>query len=55
MLKFLILWVLITILKPTGMPFELPKLPYAADALAPYISKQTIDFHYGKASSSLCE
>jgi superoxide dismutase, Fe-Mn family len=30
------------------MPFELPKLPYAADALQPYISKQTIDFHYGK-------
>ena len=30
------------------MPFELPKLPYAPDALQPYISKQTIDFHYGK-------
>jgi Fe-Mn family superoxide dismutase len=30
------------------MPFELPKLPYAADALQPHISKQTIDFHYGK-------
>ncbi|MFO7371342.1 MAG: superoxide dismutase [Bacteroidales bacterium] len=30
------------------MPFELPKLPYAADALEPFISKQTIDFHYGK-------
>lgn len=30
------------------MPFELPKLPYAADALQPFISKQTIDFHYGK-------
>lgn len=30
------------------MPFELPKLPYAADALHPFISKQTIDFHYGK-------
>jgi Fe-Mn family superoxide dismutase len=30
------------------MPFELPKLPYAADALHPHISKQTIDFHYGK-------
>jgi len=34
--------------KPQVMPFELPKLPYAADALQPYISKQTIDFHYGK-------
>jgi Fe-Mn family superoxide dismutase len=30
------------------MPFELPKLPYAPDALQPHISKQTIDFHYGK-------
>jgi len=30
------------------MPFELPKLPYAPNALEPYISKQTIDFHYGK-------
>lgn len=30
------------------MPFELPKLPYPADALQPFISKQTIDFHYGK-------
>jgi Fe-Mn family superoxide dismutase len=30
------------------MPFELPKLPYAPDALQPHISKQTIDFHYGR-------
>jgi Fe-Mn family superoxide dismutase len=30
------------------MPFELPKLAYAPDALGPYISKQTIDYHYGK-------
>jgi Fe-Mn family superoxide dismutase len=30
------------------MKFELPALPYASDALAPIISKQTIDFHYGK-------
>jgi Fe-Mn family superoxide dismutase len=30
------------------MPFELPKLPYASDALQPYISKQTLDFHHGK-------
>lgn len=28
--------------------FELPVLPYAADALAPIISEQTIMFHYGK-------
>ena len=30
------------------MPFELPELPYAKDALAPVISAETIDFHYGK-------
>jgi len=30
------------------MAFELPALPYAPDSLQPYISKQTIDFHYGK-------
>jgi len=30
------------------MAFELPKLPYAMDALEPFISKKTIEFHYGK-------
>ncbi|MGL5318068.1 MAG: superoxide dismutase [Bacteroidales bacterium] len=30
------------------MKFELPTLPYTADALEPIISKNTIDFHYGK-------
>ncbi|MCL5260079.1 MAG: superoxide dismutase [Gammaproteobacteria bacterium] len=30
------------------MPFELIQLPFAKDALAPYISAETIDFHYGK-------
>jgi Fe-Mn family superoxide dismutase len=30
------------------MEHTLPPLPYAADALAPHISKETIDFHYGK-------
>lgn len=30
------------------MKFELPKLPYEADALAPVISAETIGFHYGK-------
>src|SRR5690606_38268167 len=29
-------------------PFSLPPLPWAEDALAPVISKQTIEFHYGK-------
>ncbi|PKQ06825.1 MAG: superoxide dismutase [Fe] [Alphaproteobacteria bacterium HGW-Alphaproteobacteria-12] len=27
---------------------ELPPLPYAQDALAPHISKETLSFHYGK-------
>jgi len=30
------------------MAFELPKLPYGPDALAPVIDKQTIEFHHGK-------
>ncbi|MGE5418555.1 MAG: superoxide dismutase [Chloroflexota bacterium] len=30
------------------MAFELPKLPYRTDALVPFISEETIDFHYGK-------
>ena len=30
------------------MPFSLPELPYAMDALAPHISKETLEFHYGK-------
>ncbi len=30
------------------MPFTLPELPYAKDALAPFISAETFDFHHGK-------
>ena len=30
------------------MAFELPKLPYKLNALVPYISEETLDFHYGK-------
>jgi Fe-Mn family superoxide dismutase len=30
------------------MAFQLPALPYARDALSPYISAETIDYHYGK-------
>ena len=30
------------------MAFELPALPYAQDALAPSISAETIEYHYGK-------
>lgn len=28
--------------------FELPKLPYSQDALEPFISSKTLEFHYGK-------
>ncbi|MGD9653022.1 MAG: superoxide dismutase [Candidatus Dadabacteria bacterium] len=30
------------------MPFELPKLPYAYDALEPHIDARTMDIHYNK-------
>jgi Fe-Mn family superoxide dismutase len=30
------------------MPFELPALPYAQNALEPHISAKTFSFHYGK-------
>jgi Fe-Mn family superoxide dismutase len=30
------------------MAFTLPELPWAKDALAPHISAETIDYHYGK-------
>jgi len=29
-------------------PFTLPPLPYAKDALAPHISAETLEYHYGK-------
>jgi len=32
----------------TTYPFALPSLPYAADALAPVISAETIGYHHGK-------
>ena len=31
-----------------AMPFTLPVLPYAEDALDPIYSARTISFHYGK-------
>jgi len=31
-----------------NMTFTLPELPYAKDALAPHISAETLDYHYGK-------
>lgn len=30
------------------MTYTQPQLPYPADALSPAISKETVDFHYGK-------
>ena len=30
------------------MKYELPKLPYAENALEPVISKRTVEFHWGK-------
>jgi len=30
------------------MPLELPALPYAYDALQPYMSKETLEFHHDK-------
>lgn len=34
------------------MAITLPDLPYAKDALAPHISAETLDFHYGKHHSA---
>ena len=30
------------------MAFDLPSLPYSRDALAPHISEETLNYHYGK-------
>ena len=30
------------------MALELPALPYAYDALGPYMSKETLEFHHDK-------
>ena len=30
------------------MAIELPSLPYAKNALEPYITAETLDFHHGK-------
>jgi Fe-Mn family superoxide dismutase len=34
--------------KENAVEHKLPQLPWAKDALAPHISAETIDFHYGK-------
>lgn len=33
---------------PADAPFALPALPYAKEALAPYISAETLDYHHDK-------
>jgi len=35
--------------------FELPKLPYSMDALQPHISKETLEYHYGKHHKTYVE
>jgi Fe-Mn family superoxide dismutase len=35
-------------LRRKSMPFSLPELPYAYDALAPYMSRETLEFHHDK-------
>ena len=35
-------------IKEEIMPYQLPKLPYAQNALEPYISGNLMSFHYGK-------
>ena len=40
--------VLLTTIISLIMTYSMPTLPYAKDALAPIISQETIDFHYGK-------
>ena len=37
------------------MAFNLPDLPYAKNALEPYISEKTIEFHYGKHHKTYVE
>ncbi|MFJ5488838.1 superoxide dismutase [Hansschlegelia beijingensis] len=37
------------------MAFELPDLPYAYDALQPYMSKETLEFHHDKHHNAYVE
>jgi Fe-Mn family superoxide dismutase len=34
--------------KETGMAFTLPELPYDKNALAPYLSQETLEFHHDR-------
>lgn len=37
------------------MAFKLPELPYSMDALAPHISAETLEYHYGKHHNKYVE
>ena len=37
------------------MPFQLPKLPFERDALEPFMSAETLDFHHGKHHKAYVE
>ena len=37
-----------SVLRGAAAPFELPKLPYAVDALEPFIDARTMEIHHGK-------
>jgi superoxide dismutase, Fe-Mn family len=41
-------WYLFTVKGKNTMPFELPALPWAENALEPFTSAKTIGFHHGK-------
>ena len=43
---------LLTSLMLIIMTYEMPKLPYANNALEPVISQQTIDYHYALIESN---
>src|SRR5258708_30678133 len=35
-------------MREKAMPFNLPELPYPYDALAPYMSRETLEYHHDK-------
>ncbi|HVA67424.1 MAG TPA: superoxide dismutase [Elusimicrobiota bacterium] len=39
----------------TTAKYALPKLPYALDALAPELSKECLEYHYGKHHQAYCD
>ncbi len=47
-LAFSLFSTIIKLLNFKNMPFTLPPLPYALDALSPHISRETLEYHYGK-------